>query len=113
MKASDIARLLLAFALVMGTVGALIANPVSIRTFIIFAAIGLIVGGLFLPREPIAAWIGGAILIFGTEWVQSLLIANGAEITWYAPALIVASFCVIAVFSARSLRISRKTRRAP
>jgi ABC-type branched-subunit amino acid transport system permease subunit len=113
MKAFEIARLVLAGALVAGTIGVLVTSPVSFRTFVIFAAMGIIVGGLFVPRQPIAAWIGGAILIFGTEWVQSLLAVRGVDFPWYAPAMIVASFCVIAVFAGRAVRTSRKTRRAP
>jgi ABC-type uncharacterized transport system permease subunit len=107
MTASDKLRNVVAGAIIAGTIVSLIIHPVSIQPLLIFAAIGIVAGVLSSLPGNIASWVSAVILVFGTERIQSALVARGVEVAWYAPMLIAVSFAIATYYLVRLLK--RKT----
>ena len=103
----DKVRATIAAAIIAGTLLALIVHPVSISVMLRFAALGIVAGVLSSLPGTIVGWISGAILVFGTPWLESALVARGTELSWYAPMLIAVSFAIAAYYAASFLK--RKT----
>ena len=100
----DKVRSAIAVTIIGGTVLALIVHPVSFSALVSFAALGIVAGALASLPGTAAGWISGAILVFGTPWLQSVLVARGADLSWYAPMLIAVSFAVMTYRAASLLR---------
>ena len=103
----DKVRAAISATIIAGALLALIVHPVSLSVLLSFAALGIVAGVLSSLPGTVVGWISGAILVFGTPWLQSILAARGAELTWYAPMLIAVSFAVMAYYGANLFR--RKT----
>jgi hypothetical protein len=104
MTASDKVRHTAAAAFLTGTIITLFANPVAIEALLTFAVIGVVSGVLLAVPAELAGWIAGAILLFGTEWMQSVLVRRGLVFPWYAPVLIAAAFAVFVYYVAQLMK---------
>jgi hypothetical protein len=101
MTGSDKVRHAFAAGLLTATIIALIVNPVPLKALVTFAVVGVVSGSLLALPTTITAWVGGAILLFGIEWTQSVLIRGGAGFPWYSPVLIAASLAVVTYYVVR------------
>ena len=109
MSAGNAMRHVIAVVILGATVTALIINPVPLAPSLWFAAIGIVAGVLLVLPGTIPAWIAGAVLIFGTEWAESILARRGHVVAWYAPAMIAASLTVLTYYLSRAVYSSRKS----
>lgn len=103
MSAGNTIRHVIAVMILTAAVIAMIVSPVPLIPLVWFAAIGIVSGVLLVLPGTIPAWISGALMVFGTEWAESLLVRQGNVFAWYAPVLIAASLAVLTYYLLRAL----------
>lgn len=108
MTNSEKARNLIRILIVAAAIASLIVKPVPIQIILVFAAVGIVAGGLWSLRGTVASVAGAAVLLLATEWIQSLLDRRGFDVAWYAPILLSASFAIVAHLLGQFLRVRAK-----
>jgi hypothetical protein len=113
MSTSEKIRRVIAVALVIAMIVSIVMTPVPVTAFVIFAVLGIAIAGLFLVPGSIWDWVGAAILVFGPDWIQSMLHKHGLEIPYIAPRLVAVGFLVIAFYAGEALLGRRAPVTAP
>jgi hypothetical protein len=109
MKGMDAVRNVLGALIVAGTAISLIADPIPVQVILIFAAVGILAGTLLVVGGDLVPWIAAAVLVFGPDWVQSVLEHRGYVMSWYTPTLIATSFAIIAYFVGERIKPRPRT----